>query len=162
MTPFGIFHTVLSVIALVAGIVALVRDKKIAITNRLGQLYVGTTALTAATGLFIFHHGGFGKPHVLAILTLLVLGLAGVARATSLFGRTSKYVETIAYSATFFFSTIPAITETSTRLPVGAPLVSGPDAPVLQAATGILFLAFLLGAAIQVLRLRGSRRVVVA
>lgn len=157
MTPFGIVHTIISVFALVAGAVALIRDKQISITNRVGQLYIGGTALSAATGLFIFHHGGFGKPHALSILTLLVLGVAGLARATNVFGRASRYVETVGYSATFFFSTIPGITETATRLPKNAPLVSGPDAPELQLAVGLLFAAFLVGATIQVLRLRGSR-----
>jgi len=70
------------------------------------------------------------------------------------FGRASRYVETISYSATFFFHMIPAITETSTRLPAGAPLVANADAPELQAATGVLFVLFLLGVALQAWRLR--------
>ena len=46
------------------------------------------------------------------------------------------------------------MSETSTRLPVGAPLASGPDDPGLQAAVGIAFLVFLAGAALQVRDLR--------
>ena len=68
----------------------------------------------------------------------------------------SIYVETIAYSLTFFFHLIPGITETSTRLPLGAPLVSSPEAPELQLASAILFLLFLAGATLQVLRLRAA------
>ena len=85
------------------------------------------------------------------------LGVAAVAGTSSLFGRASRYVETVSYSATFLFHLIPAITETSTRLPVGAPLVSNRDGPELQAAAGVLFLAFLIGATLQVrwLRARG-------
>jgi hypothetical protein len=54
---------------------------------------------------------------VLGVITLVVLGVAAVAGHSNLFGRASRYVETVSYSATFFFHFIPAITETSTRLP---------------------------------------------
>jgi hypothetical protein len=53
---------------------------------------------------------------------------------------------------------IPAFTETSTRLPVGAPWASGPDDPNLQKAVGIAFLVFLVGATAQIVRLRRLRR----
>jgi hypothetical protein len=49
---------------------------------------------------------------------------------------------------------IPGITETSTRLPLGAPLVANAEAPELQVASAALFVMFLVGASLQVLRLR--------
>ena len=158
MTPFGWFHTAVSVVAVAAGIVAFVRDKEISPKNMVGKTYVAMTILSCLTGLLIFHHPGhkFGPGHVLAIVTLVVLGIAGVAGQTGLFGRASRYVETIGYSLTFFFHLIPTLTEGSTRLPVDHPLVPGPDAPPLQAAIGIAFLLFLIGAALQVRRLRAG------
>jgi hypothetical protein len=116
----------------------LVRDKEISAKNRVGKLYVITTVITCLTGFGIFQHGGFGKPHVLGIITLVVLGVAAVAGASRVFGRASRYVETVSYSATFFFHLIPGITETATRLPVGAPLVIDREGPELQAAAGEL------------------------
>jgi uncharacterized membrane protein len=154
ITPFGMVHTVISLIALVAGFIALVRDGRITPRNRVGQLYVLTTILTCITGFFIFHHGGFGKPHILGIITLIVLAVALVAGYSNLYGRASRYIETIAYSLTFFFHWIPTITETATRLPAGAPWLSSPDAPQLQAGTAILFVLFLIGATWQIWRLR--------
>lgn len=81
--------------------------------------------------------------------------MAGHSR---LFGRASRYVEAVSYSATFFFHFIPGITETSTRFPRGAPLVASADAPALQVATGVLFVVFLIGATLQVRRLRAASR----
>jgi uncharacterized membrane protein len=156
LTPLGMFHTAISLIAVAAGIIALVRDKQISPKNLVGKIYVITTVITCLTGFGIFQHGGFGKPHVLGIITLVVLGVAGVAGISNLFGRASRHVETIACSMTFVFHMIPAITETSTRLPLGAPLVANADAPVLQAATAVLFVMFLVGATLQVLRLRAQ------
>jgi hypothetical protein len=63
-------------------------------------------------------------------------------------------VAAVAYSATYLFSWIPGVTETSTRLPIGAPLLSSPDAPELQVAAGALLVIFLIGAALQVISLR--------
>ncbi len=158
LTPLGTFHTAISLIALGAGLVALVRDKQISSRNLVGKIYVVTTVITCLTAFGIFQHGGFGKAHVLAIITLVVLGVAWVAGTSRVFGRASRYVETISYSATFLFHMIPAITEASTRLPPAAPLVADADAPALQAATGVLFIAFLIGATLQVLRLRATGR----
>jgi uncharacterized membrane protein len=154
LTPLGTFHTAISLIAVVAGLVALVRDKQISSRNLVGKIYVVTTVITCLTAFGIFQHGGFGKAHVLAIITLAVLGVAWVAGNSTVFGRASRYVETVSYSATFLFHMIPAVTEASTRLPPGEPLVASADAPALQAAAGVLFIVFLIGATLQVLRLR--------
>jgi len=161
LTTIGIIHTAISLVAVVAGIYAFFRDKEISPRNGLGKTYVWTTVLTCVTGFFIFQHGGFGKPHVLGIVTLLVLALAWLAGSTRLFGRAGKYVATVSYSLTFFFHMIPGFTETFTRLPAGAPVFSGPDDPTLQKVIGVVFLVFLLGATLQVMRLRRTNRLAI-
>jgi hypothetical protein len=149
LTQLGVVHTAISLVAVAAGAVALVRYGAISPRNITGKVYVIATVLTCLTGFGIFQHGGFGKPHALGIITLVVLGIAALAGKTQFFGRASRYVETISYSATFLFHMIPGITETTTRLPLGAPLLPGPDAPQLQAASGVLLVLFLIGAALQ-------------
>ena len=157
LTQLGIVHTAISLVAVAAGFIALVRDRKISPGNLLGKIYIVTTVLTCLTGFGIFQHGGFGKPHALGIITLVVLGIAWLAGRANAFGRLSAYVETVSYSATFLFHMIPAITETTTRLPLGAPLLPNADAPQLQAASGVLLLLFLIGATMQVRALRAER-----
>jgi uncharacterized membrane protein len=154
LTPIGVIHTAISLIAVAAGLIALVRDKEISPRDMLGKTYVIATVLVCLTGFGIFQHGGFGKPHALGIITLVVLGVAYVAGYTKLYGRLSPYIETVSYSATFLFHLIPGITETTTRLPLGAPLLPNADALALQAATAVLGVLFLIGAALQVRRLR--------
>jgi len=158
LTPLGVAHTVVSLIAVTTGLIALIRDREISPRNVVGKLYVIMTVLTCLTAFGIFQHGGFGKPHALGIVTLILLGMAYVAGYTRLYGWASPYVETVSYSATFLFHMIPGITETTTRLPLGAPLLPSADAPALQAASGVLFVLFLIGATLQVLRLRAGHR----
>jgi uncharacterized membrane protein len=155
LTTLGIFHTGISLIAVATGAIALIRDKKISWVNTVGKIYVIATIITCVTGFGIFQHGGFGKPHVLGIITLLVMILALTAGKNSKpLGRLSPYIETVAYSMTFFFHLVPGITETATRLPVDAPLASGTDDPHIQMAVGVTFLLFLIGVIWQVRKLR--------
>jgi len=154
LTPLGIVHTLISLVAVGAALVAFARDGRITPRNTLGQVYLWTTVFTCLTGFGIFQHGGFGKPHVLGIVTLLVLALATIAGRSALFGRAGAYVEMVSFSATFLFHMIPALTETSTRLPLGAPLLPNADAPELKAATAVLLVLFVAGAAWQVLQMR--------
>ncbi len=99
LTQLGVIHTAISLIAVAAGLIALVRDKEISPRNILGKVYVITTVL---------------------------------------------------------FHLIPGITETTTRLPLGAPLLPNAEAPALQAASGALFVLFVIGAALQVRRTRAK------
>lgn len=153
LTPLGVIHTAISLVALAAGFLALLRDREISPGTLLGRTYVWTTVLTCISGFGIFEHGGFGKPHVLGLVTLLVLGLAALSSARQVFGKASPYVATIGYSATLFFHTIPGLTETFTRLPLGSPLFSSPEDPDLQKVVGAFFLLFVLGATLQARRL---------
>ncbi|CAN5688133.1 hypothetical protein BH11PSE8_BH11PSE8_34810 [soil metagenome] len=157
LTTLGAIHTAISLVAVVAGVIALTRDKTILPGTTVGQVYIWTTVLTCLTGFGIFQHGGFGKPHALGILTRLALALAAVAGRTRLFGGASKYVETIAYSTTFFFHMVPGFTESLTRLPSGAPVFSSPDDPGLQKVIGVVLVLFLIGVALQVRRLRAAK-----
>jgi uncharacterized membrane protein len=157
LTPLGAIHTAISLVALAAGIIALVRDKEIVAQSTLGKTYIWATVLTCLTGFGIFQHGGFGKPHALGVITLLVLALAVFAARTTLFGRASRYVEVISYTMTFFFHLVPGFTETFTRLPAGAPLFANPDDPALQRTIGVVFVLVLIGIGLQVRRLRSAR-----
>ena len=158
LTSLGTVHTAISLIAVAAGLAALFRCKEITMRTGLGRLFVWTTVLTCLTGFGIFQHGGFGKPHALGVITLVVLALAMLAAKTTLFGRLSRYVETLSYTATFFFHLVPGLTETFTRLPAGAPLFANPDDPALQRTIGVVFVLvlYLIGVGLQIRRLRGG------
>ena len=151
LTPLGIVHTAISLVALAAGLACLLRFGEIAARHPLGRTYVWATVLTCLTGFGIFRHGGFGAPHALGILTLVVLAVAALA-GSGKFGRASRPIEIVAYSTTLFFHMIPGLTETFTRLPQGAPWFSGPDDPSLQKAVGVCFGLLVIGC---VLQLRG-------
>jgi len=154
ISPFGMFHTAIALVAVFFGVTALVRYGEIGTRTRSGALYVWLTAATAFTGLFIFRHGGFGVPHVLAIVTLVVLAVTGAAERFGGSSGFARYVTVLGNSLTLFFHLIPGLTETGTRIPIGEPAFTGPEDPVLKAIVGAGFLVYLAGAAVQALRIR--------
>lgn len=156
LTTLGAIHTAISLVAVVSGAIALIRWREIRAASTLGRVYLITTVLTCLTGFGIFQHGGFGKPHVLGVVTLIVLAIGWVA-GRGVFGRASRYVETACYSTSFFFHMIPGVTETGTRLPQGAPWFASPEDPALARIIGAVALVFLIGLIAQWWRLyRGA------
>lgn len=149
MSPLGIFHTALGLLALGSGLSAYALHRNISPRNKAGLLYIVTTLVVCLTGFGLFAHGGFGKPHALAVLTLLTLVVAWGAGSRQWFGAASRKVETVGYSFTFFLHFIPGITETFTRFPRGNPVFASPESPALLAIGGVLFLLFLAGARYQ-------------
>jgi len=128
LSTVGLFHTVIGLAALVAGVLALVKDREIRLDDRYGRTYLLLTLITAAVSLAIFRHGTFGVPHVLAILTLLSLGIGYAAAKWHAFGGASRYVQAACFTTTILFHLIPGVTETSIRLPLGHPFAESPDA----------------------------------
>jgi hypothetical protein len=157
LTPLGTFHTAISLIAVIAGFVALARHREISTASRSGATFFWGTVITCLTGFGIFQHGGFGNPHIRGIVELIVLGVALAAERRAAFGRASQYVRTVGYSLALFLHFIPATVETLTRLPAAGPYLAGPEDPKAQPIIGVFFVLFLLGATLQVLRLlKGS------
>lgn len=149
MIPLGWFHTVMGIIALVSGGFTLARFKEITLQTRSGQIYLAATLITAGTALAIFQRGEFGPGHALAVLTLAALAVGTVAATTKLFGKFSRYVRAVSYSATLLFHCIPAITDALLRLPVGDPVLTSIEDPVLKLCYLVLLVLFLLGASFQ-------------
>lgn len=157
LTGLGSIHTLLGLVALVAGVVGFVRHGAISTRTRSGKLFIGATTLTCLSGFGIFQRGGFNIAHALSAVTLLTLAVAAWAERRQGLGRLSPYVGTVGFSLAYFFHWIPGTTETFTRLPLGAPFFSSPEDPNLEKTVGVLFLVFLAGAAVQVWRLHGRR-----
>src|SRR5262245_25991602 len=100
LTTLGLIHTAFGLVALICAFLSLLRYKTISPLNRIGQVYIATTFITAATALGIYQRGGFGFQHYLAILTLVALGTGILGALTTMFGKASRYIQAISFSLT--------------------------------------------------------------
>lgn len=149
ITPLGWFHTAMGLIALFSGAYTLARFREISPQTRSGQIYLATTLITAGTALAIFQHGGFGPAHGLAVMTLVALAVGTVAATTKPFGKLSRYVQAVSYSATLLFHCIPAVTDGLMRLPTGDPVLTSIEDPILKMCYLGLLVLFLIGVTLQ-------------
>jgi uncharacterized membrane protein len=149
MIPLGWFHTAMGILALGSGGYTLAKYKEITLQTRSGLIYLATTLVTAGTALAIFQHGEFGPGHALAVLTLVALATGTVAATTKLFGKLSRYLRAASYSATLLFHSIPAVTDGLMRLPVGDPVVTTIEDPILGMCYVGLLVLFLTGISLQ-------------
>lgn len=149
MIPLGWFHTAMGVTALVSGALTLMKYQEITLTTRSGQIYLASTLITAGTALAIFQRGEFGPGHALAVMTLLALLFGLVAAKTKVFGKFSRYAQALGFSSTLLFHCIPAVTDGLLRLPVGDPILSSIDDPVLKICYAVLLLLFIVGITLQ-------------
>ena len=147
--PLGWFHTVIGIIALSSGGYTLARFKEISPRTRSGQIYLATTLITAGTALAIFQHGEFGPGHGLAVMTLVALAVGTVAATIKPFGKLSRHVQAVSYSATLLFHCIPAVTDGLLRLPVGDPVASSIEDPIMKMCYLGLLVLFLIGISLQ-------------
>ena len=139
ITLLGWIHTIIAIIALVAGFYTLAAYRVITPAQRTGQVYLICTLIAAVTALMIYKHGGFGPAHGLAVLTLLALVGGFVVTKIPAFRRIASYLQAFCFSATLLFHMIPAITDGLLRLPVGDPVLTNPHDPMLRN----FYLAFL-------------------
>jgi len=157
ITLLGWIHTIIAIIALIAGFYTLAVYKVITTEQKTGQLYLICTLIAAVTALMIYKHGGFGAAHALAVLTLLALAGGFIVTKISLFAKIAKYFQAFCFSGTLLFHMIPAITDGLLRLPVGDPMLSDPHDPLLKKFYLLFLVVFLLGYAMQFLWLKKQK-----
>lgn len=157
ITPFGWFHTAISLVSLFGGLYALLRYHDIRYATTLGKTYTWFTVATCLTSFFLMRTGRLSEAHGLTVLTLIVLAIAVLLGRNAVLGSWRHVAASLAFTLTVYFHFIPGFTETLTRVPIGAPLVSGPQDPLLQKLVGATFLVFLVGMILQLRALRRGR-----
>ena len=151
ISPIGWLHTLGSLPAIPLAAFMLVRHGRIAPQTQAGRAYFWFMLLGVLTVYPIAHQP---VSTIIATVTLAVLLLGyGLSRWAAP-RRWAKYVETIALSVSVFLLMVPTVTETLRRLPVGNPLVTDLQDPLLLGAQGALFLALIVGIPLQLLALR--------
>jgi len=145
ITILGWFHTIVAIIALLAGFYTLAVYKVITLENKTGQIYLSFTLVAAVTALMIYNQGGFGPAHFLAVLTILALIAGFMVTKIPVFSKIADYFQAFCYTGTLLFHMIPAITDGLLRLPVNDPILTTFHDPLLRKFYLLFVVLFIVG-----------------
>jgi len=157
MILLGWIHTIIAIIALIAGYYTIAVYKVIDTGQLTGKIYLVATFLAAVTALMIYQRGIFGPAHGLAILTLLALAGGLIVVKISSLRSIAPYLQAFCFSGTLLFHMIPAITDGLLRLPVGDPILTDFEAPLLKLFYLGFVVAFVVGWILQCFWLKKNR-----
>ncbi|TLV03697.1 hypothetical protein [Dyadobacter luticola] len=155
LSYLGIFHTVIGVVAIIAAIVSLIKSAKIDLGRLSGKIYFYCTLVASLTALGLSSVKGFNPGHILALLIVVLIGVAYFLYSKKPGNIRARFFENFLLSFSFFLSWLPTVNETFTRVPVGHPLANGPGDPLIARTLLLLLVLFIAGS---VLQFRKQRR----
>lgn len=138
-------HIAISLVAIVAGLVALVALAAGRWMPRLQAGFLVTTALTSVTG-FLFPFGGVTPAFVFGILSIVALALAGLAWARRLASRSARITYAAAGAFALYLNLVVLVVQSFQKLsPLQRLAPTQSEAPFLAAQAAVLAIAVLLG-----------------
>lgn len=152
LSALGIFHTIIGIAALAGAIVGFTRYGKINLGVSSGKLYFYGTMVTSLTSLGLSKHGGFNPGHIFSIFIIVLVGIAYFLYFKKKGNTKARYFENFLLSFSFFLSLVPTVNETFTRVPVGHPLATGINDPIIGKTLLILFVLFIAGSVLQFIK----------
>jgi hypothetical protein len=148
MPPLTFFHTLLSIIALIAGAGAVATLMNGRRAEGWNVVYLVTGIGTSATG-FMLPSAGFGASHWVGVLSLIVFAIALVARyrAALAGGWLRVYAVTAVFGLYFLaFVAVAQLFKKVPQLAAAAPTLSEPPFAIAQLVTLVLFVILLVAA----------------
>ncbi|MDA9094754.1 hypothetical protein OAE05_01955 [Gammaproteobacteria bacterium] len=159
MSPFGWFHTIMGMAALLSGAYSILRYKIIASENASAKIFLLTTVITSVSALMIYKQGSFGIAHMLAVVALIAVVGGMMMERRLIFGWLCPYFQAISYSALFLFHMIPAITDGLRRLPVDDPIAKSFEDPLILGFYVLFLAAYIVGVIAQMFWIKKNKLV---
>ena|SRR5665213_1014744 len=159
LSTVGYVHTFFGLIGVALAFYMLIKNQRIDPTSSPGKAYFLAVAISSVLVFALPQKAPDFNPvpgYVLTLLTLTSLCLGFFIRFAKI--RASRYIEAWGLTGSFFFSMVPAVNETLTRLPVGAPLATSPQDPVVLRSLGVLAVLILALCIAQFVNIRRSAR----
>ena len=158
LSVLGIIHTAISILAIIAGVIALVRYGKINMTTSPGRAYIWLTILTCITAFPIMKLGHPTAGHYVGVIILGLITFGLQAKNIPILKKGADYIEVVAISTTFFLSMIPTTVETLTRVPISKPIASGPADPLITKVLLVFVVLYIVGVTYQLAKLRKAKK----
>jgi hypothetical protein len=151
MTPFTLFHVVISLIGIFSGFIAvfgMIAGKRL---DGWTALFLVTTALTSITGFFFPFHKLLPS-HILGVISLLVLAFAIPARYVKHLAGAWRKVYAVTASIALYLNVFVLVAQLFMKVPslhALAPTGSEPPFLISQVAVMAIFIVLTIAAAIR-------------
>lgn len=136
---FTLFHVAISLIAIACGVVVAIGMWRAQRMPLWTTVFLVTTVATSVTG-FLFHSKTFGPPHVVGVISLVILALALVALYGYRLTGAWRWIYVASALAAFYLNVFVAVVQAFQKLPfLNALAPKGSEPPF--AITQLLVLA---------------------
>lgn len=137
------FHTVVSLVALVAGLVVVVGMLGGHTMPGLTALFLATAVITSVTG-FLFPVDRVLPSHIFGVVSLLALGAAILGRYVHGYAGRWRITYVLGVVLATYLDAFVAVVQTFLKIPAAHELAPTQGEPPFAAAQGMLLLAFVL------------------
>lgn len=149
MSTFTLVHTVLSLVALVAGVIVVMGLLASKVHSGWTALFLATAVATSATG-FGFVSPSFMPSHVVGVVSLVVLLLAILARYVFHLAGAWRWIYAVGVVLGLYFLVLVAIAQAFMKVPAlraMAPTTSEPPFAIAQGVCLVIFIVLVIAAA---------------
>jgi hypothetical protein len=152
---FTAFHVALSLAGLLSGLIVVLGMLNDTQLPRWTALFVATTIATSATG-FLFHSASFGPPHLIGVISLIVLTSAVAALYIYRLARGWRSVYIAAAVLALYLNVFVGVAQAFQKIPLLHALApTGSEAPFLM-AQGLVLAVFVLATVLSLRRFHPS------
>jgi hypothetical protein len=145
LATFTLVHVIISLIAIVAGIVAMFGMLGSNRMPGMTAIFLLTTILTNATG-FLFPFEGFKPSYVIAGLSLVLLAIACLALYGMKLAGAWRWIYVVTALLSLYFNVFVLVIQSFLKIPALAAVAPGnpPSGPIFAVVQGIVLLFFVL------------------
>jgi hypothetical protein len=143
VATFTLLHVLLSVVAILSGLIVMIGMWGAHRLEGWTGVFLTATVLTSVTG-FLFHSARFGPPHVIGLISLLLLVLAILARYSYHMTGSWRWIYVLSALLALYFNVFVALVQAFQKLPLLQPLAPTGTEPPFAVTQGLVLLAFAL------------------
>jgi hypothetical protein len=113
---FTTLHVIISLIGIGAGIVVVLAMCKGLRVPAWTALFLLTTVLTSATG-FLFHSASFGPPHIIGVISLVILAIAIFALYVQHLAGAARWIYIVTAVLALYLNTFVGVIQAFQKIP---------------------------------------------
>ena len=155
IASFTLFHVVLSLIGIASGLIVMVGLWAAKKLDGWTALFLATTVATSVTG-FLFHSAKFGPPHVIGLLSLLLLILAVLARYSYHLAGSWRWIYIVTAMLSLYFNVFVLVAQLFMKVPALRALAPTQSEPPFKIAQLVVLVLFLILGTFAAKRFRGA------